>query len=175
MSQPTGTLDCSIRITKQGEVISFKYSMRGLGRRNLDTVLAAVLEATADRTPATPEPRWVDAMEELSTTAREAYRALVYEDESFLTFFSQASPIGELPSLTMGSRPARRVQNPTVESLRAIPWVSSPGPRTVSCCRPGTARAPRSPPTPKATRTSKPCEICTGAGPFSGRSSTSCR
>lgn len=88
MSQPTGTLDGSIRITKQGEVISFKYCMRGLGRRNLDTVLAAVLEATADRTPATPEPRWVDAMEELSTTAREAYRALVYEDESFLTFFS---------------------------------------------------------------------------------------
>ncbi len=69
-------------------MISFEYSMRGLGRRNLDTVLAAVLEATADRTPATPEPRWVDAMEALSTTAREAYRALVHEDESFLTFFS---------------------------------------------------------------------------------------
>jgi phosphoenolpyruvate carboxylase len=97
--------------------------MRGLARRNLDTVLAAVLEASADETPGEPEPRWVEVMEELSATAREAYRGLVYEDEDFLTFFSDASPIGELSLLNMGSRPARRVQNPEVESLRAIPWV----------------------------------------------------
>jgi phosphoenolpyruvate carboxylase len=123
MAQPTGTLDGSIRITEQGEVISFKYSMRGLARRNLDTVLAAVLEATADRSPTSPNLVWTGAMEELSATAREAYRSLVYEDEDFLPFFSEASPIGELGSLNMGSRPARREQNPEVESLRAIPWV----------------------------------------------------
>jgi len=123
MAQPTGTLDGSIRITEQGEVISFKYSMRGLARRNLDTVLAAVLEATADRSHPTPNPVWTEAMEELSATARETYRSLVYEDADFLPFFSEASPIGELGSLNMGSRPARREQNPEVESLRAIPWV----------------------------------------------------
>jgi len=123
MAQPAGTLDGSIRITEQGEVISFKYSMRGLARRNLDTVLAAVLEATADRSPPAPKPRWTEAMEELSTISREAYRSLVYEDEDFLRFFSEASPIGELAALNMGSRPARRLQNPEVESLRAIPWV----------------------------------------------------
>jgi len=122
-AQPTGTLDGSIRITEQGEVISFKYSMRGLARRNLDTVLAAVLEATADRSHPTPNPRWTQAMEEISTTAREAYRSLVYDDPAFLPFFSEASPIGELGSLNMGSRPARRERNPKVESLRAIPWV----------------------------------------------------
>jgi phosphoenolpyruvate carboxylase len=123
MAQPPETLRGRIRITEQGEVISFKYSMRGLARRNLDTVLAAVLEASADETPREPKPRWVKAMEELSTTASETYRALVYEDEDFLSFFSEASPIGELSLLNMGSRPARRVQNPTVDSLRAIPWV----------------------------------------------------
>jgi phosphoenolpyruvate carboxylase len=123
MAQPPETLQGKIRITEQGEVISFKYSMRGLARRNLDTVLAAVLEASANETPREPEPRWIEAMEELSTTARETYRDLVYRDEDFLTFFSQASPIGELSLLNMGSRPARRVQNPTVDSLRAIPWV----------------------------------------------------
>jgi phosphoenolpyruvate carboxylase len=123
MAQPPGTLQGKIRITEQGEVISFKYSMRGLARRNLDTVLAAVLEASADATPREPERRWTEAMEELSTTARETYQALVYEDRDFLTYFSQASPIGELSMLNMGSRPARRVQNPTVDSLRAIPWV----------------------------------------------------
>jgi phosphoenolpyruvate carboxylase len=123
MAQPPETLQGKIRITEQGEVISFKYSMRGLARRNLDTVLAAVLEASANETPREPEQRWIEAMEELSTTARETYRDLVYRDEDFLTFFSQASPIGELSLLNLGSRPARRVQNPTVDSLRAIPWV----------------------------------------------------
>ena len=123
MAQPPETLQGRIRITEQGEVISFKYGMRGLARRNLDTVLAAVLEASANETPRDPEARWIEAMEELSTTARETYQALVYEDEDFLTFFAQASPIGELSLLNMGSRPARRVQNPTVDSLRAIPWV----------------------------------------------------
>jgi phosphoenolpyruvate carboxylase len=123
MAQPPETLQGRIRITEQGEVISFKYGMRGLARRNLDTVLAAVLEASANETAREPETRWIEAMEELSTTARETYQALVYENEDFLTFFSQASPIGELSLLNMGSRPARRVQNPTVDSLRAIPWV----------------------------------------------------
>ena len=123
MAQPPQTLQGKIRITEQGEVISFKYSMRGLARRNLDTVLAAVLEASADESAREPDPRWVEAMEELSTTARETYRALVYGDRDFLSFFSEASPIGELSLLNMGSRPARRVQNPTVDSLRAIPWV----------------------------------------------------
>jgi phosphoenolpyruvate carboxylase len=123
MAQPANTLDGSIRITEQGEVISFKYSMRGLARRNLDTVLAAVLEASAGGSPREPEPHWVEVMEDLSSRAREAYRNLVYEDEGFLDFFAEASPIGELAMLNMGSRPSRRVENPSVESLRAIPWV----------------------------------------------------
>ena len=123
MAQPPDTLRGRIRITEQGEVISFKYSMRGLARRNLDTVLAAVLEASSDETPEEPEPRWVEIMEGLSAKARKTYLDLVYEDEDFLTFFSEASPIGELSLLNMGSRPARRVQNPAVDSLRAIPWV----------------------------------------------------
>jgi phosphoenolpyruvate carboxylase len=123
MAQPPHTLQGRIRITEQGEVISFKYSMRGLARRNLDTVLAAVLEASAGEPPGEPEPQWVEAMEDLSAKAREAYLGLVYEDEDFLPFFSQASPIGELSLLNMGSRPARRVQDPEVDNLRAIPWV----------------------------------------------------
>jgi phosphoenolpyruvate carboxylase len=123
MAQPPGTLDGGIRITEQGEVISFKYSMRGLARRSLDTVLAAVLEASADDHPFEPDPRWVEVMDELSARASKTYRTLVYEDAGFLSFFSEASPIKELSLLNMGSRPARRVHNPEVESLRAIPWV----------------------------------------------------
>lgn len=122
-AQPPGTLDGKIRITEQGEVISFKYSMRGLARRNLNTVLAAVLETTVEDPDFTLPTSWVEVMEDLSDTARETYRALVYDDEDFLEFFSEASPIQELSLLNMGSRPARREQSPTVESLRAIPWV----------------------------------------------------
>ena len=123
MAQPPGTLDGRIRITEQGEVISFKYSMKGLARRNLDTILAAVLEASANDSPPEIDPSWTETMEDLSATARNTYRSLVYEDEGFLDFFAGASPIGELSSLNMGSRPAKRVQNAAVESLRAIPWV----------------------------------------------------
>jgi phosphoenolpyruvate carboxylase len=88
-------------------------------------VLAAVLEssATAEGSAGRPDARWVEAMEELSDKAQKTYRALVYDDEGFLNFFSGASPIVELSMLNMGSRPARRVQDPEIESLRAIPWV----------------------------------------------------
>jgi phosphoenolpyruvate carboxylase len=123
MAQPQGTLEGRIRITEQGEVVSFKYSMRGLARRNLDTVLAAVLEASADDNPVEPDPRWVEVMDDFSATACKTYRALVYEDEGFPGFFREASPINELSMLNMGSRPARRVQDAGVRSLRAIPWV----------------------------------------------------
>lgn len=122
-AQPSGTLAGKIRITEQGEVISFKYSMQGLARRNLNTVLAAVLEATTEEQASTPSPRWVNVMDDLSNTAQDAYRSLVYKDEGFQEFFSEASPIRELSLLNMGSRPARREQSPDVESLRAIPWV----------------------------------------------------
>jgi phosphoenolpyruvate carboxylase len=123
MAQSPGTLEGPIRITEQGEVISFKYSMRGLARRNLNTMLAAVLEKTADNASATVDPTWIETMEALSESARKTYRALVYEDDGFLTFFSEATPINELSLLNIGSRPAKRQQRPEVESLRAIPWV----------------------------------------------------
>ena len=111
-AQPPGTLDGKIRITEQGEVISFKYSMRGLARRNLNTVLAAVLEATTEEQDPTPADRWVEAMDHLSSTAQNAYRSLVYKDEDFLEFFAEASPIRELSLLNMGSRPARGSKAP---------------------------------------------------------------
>ena len=122
-AQPPGTVSGRIRITEQGEVISFKYSMRGLARRNLDTTLAAVLETSADDASEAPQDAWIEKIEAISATARKAYRNLVYEDEDFLRFFSEASPIQELSLLNIGSRPARRAQSPDVESLRAIPWI----------------------------------------------------
>jgi phosphoenolpyruvate carboxylase len=113
LAQPPGTLEGSIRITEQGEVISYKYSIRGLARRNLDTVLAAVLEASAEKEAQEPQKEWLEALEQLSAVSCETYRELVYEDKDFLSFFSEASPIRELPLFNIGSRPARRVESPT--------------------------------------------------------------
>jgi phosphoenolpyruvate carboxylase len=123
LAQPAGTVGGRIRITEQGEVISYKYSMPGLARRNLDTILAAVLEASAEEREQEPKKEWTEALEQLSSASCKTYRELVYEDEDFLSFFSEASPIGELSLVNIGSRPAKRIDKPDVESLRAIPWV----------------------------------------------------
>jgi phosphoenolpyruvate carboxylase len=123
LAQPPGTVQGRIRITEQGEMISFKYSMHQLALRNLDSMVAAVLEtSTREDNPEIPEA-WMHVMEDVSTRARDAYRRLVYEDEGFLDFFYEASPIRELALLNMGSRPAKRVETREIESLRAIPWV----------------------------------------------------
>ena len=122
-AQPPGTVQGSIRITEQGEVISFKYSMEGLARRNLDTMLAAVLEASAEKEVREPREDWIEALEHLSEASRVTYRKLVYEDEDFFSFFSEISPIEELSLFNIGSRPARRIEDSDVESLRAIPWI----------------------------------------------------
>jgi phosphoenolpyruvate carboxylase len=123
LAQPPGTVQGRIRITEQGEMISFKYSMHQLALRNLDSMVAAVLETSArDDNPEIPKP-WMHVMKDVSTRARDAYRSLVYEDEDFLDFFYEASPIRELALLNMGSRPAKRVETREIESLRAIPWV----------------------------------------------------
>jgi phosphoenolpyruvate carboxylase len=123
LAQPPGTVGGRIRITEQGEVISFKYSIPGLARRNLDTVLAAVLEASAEEEAREPKKEWIEALERLSISSCGTYRELVFENKDFFTFFSEASPIGELPLVNIGSRPAKRVESPGVESLRAIPWI----------------------------------------------------
>jgi phosphoenolpyruvate carboxylase len=123
LAQPPGTVGGRIRITEQGEVISFKYGLPGLARRNLDTVLAAVLEASVAPATEAPKGAWSEAMGRLSRRSREEYRALVYEDEDFPAFFQGATPIRELSLLNIGSRPAKRASQSGVEGLRAIPWV----------------------------------------------------
>jgi phosphoenolpyruvate carboxylase len=62
-------------------------------------------------------------MGDLATTAFEAYRALVYGDDRFVTFFRQITPTNEIANLKVGSRPASRKKSDAIEDLRAIPWV----------------------------------------------------
>jgi phosphoenolpyruvate carboxylase len=126
LAQPGGAVQGQIRITEQGEIISSKYSNPEVGRRNLETLASATLEATLllDESPA-PDPAFLETMEELSLSAYNAYRGLVYETEGFERYFWASTVITEIASLNIGSRPASRKKTTAIEDLRAIPWVFS--------------------------------------------------
>lgn len=130
MGGPIGTLDGRIRITEQGEMLSFKYGLPQIAFRNLDSALAAVLERTVqeDEAEGTSGRRavWDDVAADLAEHSLAAYRNLVHEDPGFVRYFLEASPVSELTLLNIGSRPARRPGvdgDVAIADLRAIPWV----------------------------------------------------
>jgi phosphoenolpyruvate carboxylase len=126
LAQPPGAVQGAIRVTEQGEVIASKYSNPELGRRNIETLAAATLEATLLRAEAAaPRPEYLDLMERLSGDAYRAYRNLVYETDGFVRFFREATVVSEIANLNIGSRPASRKASEKIEDLRAIPWVFS--------------------------------------------------
>ncbi len=129
LAQPPGSVNGQIRITEQGEVISSKYSNPEIGRRNLETLIAATIEATLLDYPhdADGNPEYMRIMEKLSGNAFAAYRKLVYETPGFNTYFFTSTPIREIAELNIGSRPSARKASDRIEDLRAIPWVFSWG------------------------------------------------
>ncbi|MGI3902519.1 MAG: phosphoenolpyruvate carboxylase [Janthinobacterium lividum] len=132
LAQPPGTVKGQIRLTEQGEIISSKYANPEIGRRNLETLVAASLEATLlAATDAAPDG-FLDAAASLSQFSMRAYRAVVYETPGFTDYFFAATPIAEIADLNIGSRPASRKANRVIEDLRAIPWSFSWGQSRVS-------------------------------------------
>ncbi|MDT8759846.1 phosphoenolpyruvate carboxylase [Sphingomonas psychrotolerans] len=127
LAQPPGTVQGRIRITEQGEVIAAKYGTRASAMTNLEAMASATLLASLEPEQLAPADagRFAAAMDELSATAFNVYRGLVYETEGFTTFFRQATPIAEIAGLKIGSRPASRKKSDAIEDLRAIPWVFS--------------------------------------------------
>ena len=122
LAQPPGTVRGQIRLTEQGEVIGSKYANPEIGRRNLETLVAATLEATLLQ-PTKPATRaFLDAAAELSEASMAAYRSLVYETPGFTDYFFGSTPLKELTQLNIGSRPASRKALQKIEDLRAIPW-----------------------------------------------------
>ena len=122
LAQPPGTVRGQIRLTEQGEVIGSKYANPEIGRRNLETLVAATLEATLLQPTKSATPAFLKAAAELSTNSMAAYRALVYETPGFTEYFFSATPIREIAELNIGSRPASRKASQKIEDLRAIPW-----------------------------------------------------
>jgi phosphoenolpyruvate carboxylase len=125
LAQPAGAAAGQIRITEQGEIIASKYSNPEIGRRNLEMLVAATLEATLANRETEDWNAYYEVMDRLSDYAYRKYRALVYETPGFTDYFRTATPISEIAELHIGSRPASRKATGRIEDLRAIPWVFS--------------------------------------------------
>jgi len=127
LAQPHGTVNGQIRLTEQGEIIASKFSNKDIGRRNLELLVAATLEASLmpqseDSAHLEQLSQFEAIMAEISDRAYKAYRNLVYETPGFTDYFFSATPIAEIAELNLGSRPASRKSTKRIEDLRAIPW-----------------------------------------------------
>jgi phosphoenolpyruvate carboxylase len=124
LAQPPGCFSGQIRVTEQGEVLNWKYADPVLAEWNLELMIAASLEALArPGEQETHPPRWEEAIEEMSLEAYRVYRRDIADDPAVLEYFEQATPVNELDTARIGSRPARRAKGRRLEDLRAIPWV----------------------------------------------------
>ncbi len=123
LARHPGTVNGLIKITEQGEVIYSNYSLPEIAKDNLELIASAVILVSLKHEQLKPE--WDEVMEEVSENARRIWRALVYDDSDFYSYFRQATPISMIEQMHLGSRPARRKHSVRIEDLRAIPWVFS--------------------------------------------------
>ncbi|WP_174731405.1 phosphoenolpyruvate carboxylase [Mesobacillus harenae] len=128
LSQPVETLGDGVKITEQGEVLSSRYLLEDIAYRSLEQATSTLLRAAAHVSKESEQghirdERWVEAIEEMSSISLTKYQSLVFSDPDFITYFNQATPLKELASLNIGSRPMSRKNSNSLENLRAIPWV----------------------------------------------------
>ncbi len=124
-SQPPGAFSGDMRFTEQGEVISFRYSLRPIAHRHLEQIVSAAILAAArgNEQPAVNQ-EFLQLAERIADASRQTYRALIYDDPQFLEFFRQATPIDYVSQLSIASRPVMRPGKKldSLDGLRAIPW-----------------------------------------------------
>jgi len=129
-SQPAETIDVGLKITEQGEVLSFRYLIEEIAYRSLEQAAAAMLQIAARVHTNTSEEGlrkkcWEDAFEKIAAISHKKYRSLVFDEPAFLDYFYEATPLTEIGGLNIGSRPMARKNTRAFEHLRAIPWVFS--------------------------------------------------
>jgi phosphoenolpyruvate carboxylase len=125
LAQPPGAVNGSLRLTEQGEVIAAKYAEPQTAQRNLETLLAATLESTlldVEGLGDSAGPAY-EILDELADRAQRAYTELVHDTPGFVDYFLQSTPVSEIGSMNIGSRPTSRKPTSSIADLRAIPWV----------------------------------------------------
>lgn len=126
LAQPADTVGGGIKITEQGEVLSSRYSMKGIAYRSLEQATSALItSALWAKNPQIndAEQGWEEIMSRISEKAQQKYQDLIFRDPDFLTFFKETTPLPEIGELNIGSRPSKRKNSDRFEDLRAIPWV----------------------------------------------------
>jgi phosphoenolpyruvate carboxylase len=125
LAQPPGAVKGSLRLTEQGEIIAAKYAEPRIAHRNLETLLAATLEASLLDVEGLGDeagPAY-EVLDDLAARAHRAYTELVHETPGFVDYFKASTPVGEIGALNIGSRPTSRKPTTSISDLRAIPWV----------------------------------------------------
>ncbi len=125
LAQPPGSTGGRLRITEQGEVIADRYGHKAIAERHLGQLINAVLRSSFETEVDKHDPLWERLVERLAEKACKHYRHLIHETPDFLSYFEQATPLHEIGSLKIASRPARRNAAQDIDQLRAIPWVFS--------------------------------------------------
>ena len=120
-AQPSGSVDGTLRVTEQGEMIQAVFGLPEIAVRTLEIYTSGTLDSWL-LPPSAPRPEWRDCMDRLSADASRVYRQFVHERPAFLEYFRTATPLTELEDVNIGSRPARRKRAGGIETLRAIPW-----------------------------------------------------
>lgn len=123
LSLPPAALDGTLRLTEQGEVLAERYDDVQIAFRHLEQVTWATLIGSTHALTGAPA-EWHAVWDRLARRSYTAYRHLV-DLPGFIRFFGEATPIDEIETLNIGSRPARRRGERTLNDLRAIPWVFS--------------------------------------------------
>jgi len=126
LGAPPGTVNGRLRVTEQGEIINEKYGLRGIALRTLEQITGSVALATAmPRHRGNDMPEGHEIMDDIAAESRKAYRKLVYKTPEFYEYFKRATPLDVIQRMRIGSRPASRRAQSSIDDLRAIPWVFS--------------------------------------------------
>jgi phosphoenolpyruvate carboxylase len=122
LAQPPGTVGGQLRVTEQGEMISTQYGHAKVAKSNINELISAVVLASLKDNPDNRESYWSDAIIKMADTSKRIYRKFV-DYPGFYEFYENISPIRELTTMNIGSRPTKRKSSNKIEDLRAVPWV----------------------------------------------------
>ena len=118
-AQPPQVRNGRFKVTEQGEVISARYGLPSLARRNLELAVTSVLGGLGR--PAEFPAEWFALLDRIAQRAQAAYADLI-DAPGFLDFFVACTPVDEIGEMQISSRPGRRGERRSIEDLRAIPW-----------------------------------------------------
>jgi phosphoenolpyruvate carboxylase len=128
LAQPPDTVRGQIKFTEQGEVLFYRYNNMETAVYELTMGATGLMKASVSLVQPVEDtaPEYLAVMSELARLGEHTYRGLTEQTEGFLDYFYEATPVGEIGQLNIGSRPShRKAQDRSKASVRAIAWVFS--------------------------------------------------